>query len=103
MSEYIQAQHSLPIFTLPPSPQKQTNNEASKRLIYAKYAATAAAATTRLQPAILSARGAALGMLFVATPPRYQEPTSVSWPFWSSMAALGPTLDTSERKAPKYE
>jgi hypothetical protein len=41
------------------------------------------------------------GMLFVAAPPIYQEPISVSSPFCVNMAALAPTLETSERKAPK--
>jgi L-rhamnose isomerase len=42
-----------------------------------------------------------LGMLFVSTPPMYHDPISVSLPFCVSIAALGPTFDTEERKAPK--
>jgi hypothetical protein len=41
------------------------------------------------------------GILLVAAPPMYQEPISVSSPFCVNMAALAPTLETSERKAPK--
>ena len=45
----------------------------------------------------------ACGMLFVAEPPKYHDPISVSWPSSVNMAALTPTFETSERKAPKYE
>ena len=45
----------------------------------------------------------ALGMLFVAAPPRYQLPMSVNWPFCVNMAAFGPTLLTSLLNPPKYE
>lgn len=44
-----------------------------------------------------------LGMFPVAACPKYQAPMSVSWPICVNMAALGPTLETSERKDPKYE
>lgn len=43
------------------------------------------------------------GTLPVATPPRYQDPMSVSFPFCVRKGELGPTLETSDRKAPKYE
>ena len=44
-----------------------------------------------------------LGILLVAAPPRYQLPMSVSSPFCVSIAAFGPTFETSLRKLPKYE
>jgi hypothetical protein len=44
-----------------------------------------------------------LGILLVAAPPKYHEPISVKSPFCVSIAALAPTFDTEERKAPKYE
>jgi hypothetical protein len=43
------------------------------------------------------------GVLLVAAPPRYQLPMSVSRPFCVSIEALGPTLETEDRKEPKYE
>ena len=46
---------------------------------------------------------APLGTFPVSSPPRYQLPMSVSFPSCVSMAEFGPTLDTSDRKAPKYE
>lgn len=43
------------------------------------------------------------GILCVADPPRYHDPMSVNSPFSVNMAELGPTFETSDRKAPKYE
>jgi hypothetical protein len=43
------------------------------------------------------------GTLFVARPPIYHDPISVNSPFCVSIAAFGPTFDTEERNAPKYE
>lgn len=63
-----------------------------------------AKATMKLHPAntaVLPAAPLASGILFVAAPPRYQLPMSVSSPSWVSMAALGPTFETSLRKEPK--
>lgn len=36
-------------------------------------------------------------------PPRYHFPMSVSFPSELNMVALGPTLETEDRKAPKRE
>lgn len=58
--------------------------------------------TIRLEPANMCITFAApFGVYPVSCPPRYQLPMSVSLPFWSSMAAFGPTFETSLRKAPK--
>ncbi|KAM3414231.1 hypothetical protein BST61_g10888 [Cercospora zeina] len=63
-----------------------------------------AATTNTAEPANRAIRGASpLGMLPVAASPRYHAPTSVSSPFCVNMALLGPTFDTEDRKAPKYE
>ena len=60
--------------------------------------------TKRLEPRKAVLRTAApLGTLPVDSPPRYQLPISVSLPSCVSIAEFAPTLDTSERKAPKYE
>lgn len=67
---------------------------------YADNAATAMAA----DPASLAIDPDAplvVGIFPVADLPRYQAPISVSWPLPVKNAALGPTLDTEERKAPK--
>ena len=62
-----------------------------------------AARTTKLHEAVLAIWAAAplCGMLLVAAPPRYHDPISVSLPSSVNMAELGPTFETSERKAPK--
>ena len=52
---------------------------------------------TELRPAL------PFGLLLVAEPPRYQLPISVSLPSCVSIAAFGPTFETSLRKDPKYE
>lgn len=65
---------------------------------------TAAAKPRRyaLEPKLVTDEAAEpRGTLFVAAPPKYQDPISVSLPFCVSMAAFLPTLLTSERKAPK--
>ena len=58
--------------------------------------------TTHLEPVNVRIMFAAPSGVFpVSCPPRYQLPMSVSLPFWLSMAAFGPTFETSLRKAPK--
>lgn len=46
---------------------------------------------------------APLGTVPVAFLPKYQLPMLVSFPSCVSIAAFGPTLETSLRKEPKYE
>lgn len=58
--------------------------------------------TSKLEPVNMCIMFAApFGVFPVSCPPRYQLPMSVSLPFWLSMAAFGPTFETSLRKAPK--
>jgi len=44
-----------------------------------------------------------LGVAPEKFPPMYELPIAVSFPVLSNMATFGPTLDTDERKDPKYE
>lgn len=63
------------------------------------------APTTRIpDPMNIALRPASpFGSFPVLLPPRYQLPISVSSPLCVSIAAFGPTFETSLRNVPKYE